>query len=220
MPQYTKQGIPFLSSRYLNDINDPSPGLGGVLTAVPSGISAFQGAGLQLGDEIKIIDTEASNFSDTTVGTLYDGTYKYVQMDSSAATFVLGQVLFWKVGATQTNENIVTNVESGSIPDFAGVLINPSVTAGNGMFIQTSGKATVKLRATLTNTVSAGSSLYMTAAGAGADNATVDCLASGTTVTTSIQGKYVGIALSTNTLGTTTGGTTILARLRDLALEF
>ena len=220
MPQYTKQAIPFLSSKYLNDINDASPGYGGALTAVPSGISAYQGAGLQLGDEIKIIDSEASTFSDTTVATLYGGTYKYVQMDSSASTFVLGQALFWKAGATASNENIVTNVESGSLPDFAGVLINPSVTAGNGMFIQSSGKATMKLKATLTTTVSVGSSLYMAAAGAGADNATIDCLAAATTVTTALEGKFVGIALSTNTSGGTTGGTTILVRMRDLAFEF
>ena len=220
MPQYTKQGIPLLSSKYLNDINDPSPGYGGVLTGVPSGITAYQGAGLQLGDEIKITDTEASNFSDTTVGTLYNGTYKYVTMDSSASTFLIGQLLWWKVGTTSTNENIVTNVESGSTPDLAGVLINPSVTAGYGMFIQTSGKATVKLKATLTNTVSAGSSLYAAVAGAGSDNCSVDCLASATTVTTAIQAKFIGIALSTNTLGGTSGGTLIQARLRDLALEF
>jgi len=190
MAHWSKQGAPLLSSKYLNNINDST--VGGALTSGPSGIGT-QGGALQLADYLICNDAEALALSNTATGTLYEGKYQYVQLDSSATTTAKGQILFWKGGST----SVVTNVESGNLPDFAGIMLSTSASAGNYTFIQTQGKATVLFRATLTTTGALGQSVFMAAAGAGADNATADVLAATATYNPAYHSRYIGVAIAT-----------------------
>ena len=64
---------PRVTAGYLNDVNDPAPG---VPLASPSG-SIVQNYAGQMGGKLFLGSVTASALSDTAVGTLYGGVYQY-----------------------------------------------------------------------------------------------------------------------------------------------
>lgn len=161
---WTKQAI--YQGGFLNTVNDAV--IGGQLTTVPNGVQASQGEQTLPGDHYVLDEAAALGASKTSVGTLHGGYYQYVLLDPSATTLALGQALFWKLVSNTTGIYTVTNVESGNLPLFAGVVINPSWTPGNYSWIQALGRATVLSSGAIT----AAGGVSLAAAGAGATNAT------------------------------------------------
>jgi hypothetical protein len=112
---------------------------------VPVGVVATQGDQTLLGDHL-VLDEAAANAKSTTASgyaQLHGGYYQYVQFDSSATTPALGQALYWKLTSNISGPYTVTNVVTGNGSAFAGILLNPNVTAGNYTWIQNLGRATV-----------------------------------------------------------------------------
>lgn len=134
---------PVWVSGYLNNVNDTI--VGGQLSSVPVGVVATQGDQTLLGDHL-VLDEAAANAKSTTAAgyaQLHGGYYQYVQLDSSATTPALGQALYWKLTSNISGPYTVTNVVIGNGSAFAGILLNPNVTAGNYTWIQNLGRATV-----------------------------------------------------------------------------
>jgi len=124
-------GIAKLGARLLNDINDSIPG-GGVAgyTGQPN---QYEG---QVGTTITLDAATALKFSDTTVGTLYAGTYQYVKFYvSQSGTTVKGGPVYWQ---DADNYVVTADVPTGA-PGFAGVALNV-VTKGNYGWILVEGK--------------------------------------------------------------------------------
>jgi hypothetical protein len=186
---------------YINNVNDSI--VGGQLSSVPSGVIATQGEQTQLGDHLVLDEAAAQAKSTTASGyaQCHGGYYQYVQFDSAATTPALGQALYWKLSltTTATGNYAVTNVSTGNTDAFAGVLLNPNVTAGNFTWIQCLGRATVSINSGQTTTV--GGAIFVS--GAGFSNG------AGTTTTS------VGVAESV-----TTGPTTIIAEISKSVLRF
>jgi hypothetical protein len=149
------------------------------------GGSAFFGLGERglLGQMIDLTRTEALALSDTTVGTLLEGTYQYVQIDSTAPDtgnelLDRGHAVYWVDRAAFT---VTTDATAVTLGNFAGVIINPSSGAnalapGNYCWIQVDGEATVETAAAgaaVTGLVctlgAATSNFFLSAADAGAD---------------------------------------------------
>jgi hypothetical protein len=159
---------PVWVSGYINNVNDTI--VGGQLSSVPVGVVATQGDQTLLGDHL-VLDEAAANAKSTTASgfaQLHGGYYQYVQFDSSATTPALGQTLYWKLTSNISGPYTVTNVATANQSAYAGVLLNPNVTAGNYTWIQTAGRATVLFAASGTTT--AGVAVYGTV---GSPNATV-----------------------------------------------
>lgn len=125
-------GILKLTQRFLNDINDAYPG---VTTNGYSGQpNQYQG---QVGTTLTLNAGRAADLSDTTVGTLYEGTYQYVQFYvSQSGTTVKNGPVYWQ---DPDNFIVTADVPAGFL-GYAGNAINV-VTKGNYGFIQIEGKA-------------------------------------------------------------------------------
>lgn len=164
----------------LNTENNPAVG---VPLASPSGsiVQAYTG---NLGIKWALSEDQALLESNTAVGTLYNGVYQLVQLAATnVANLARGRLVFWNpaVAADLYQVNQLESANGGQ-PLFAGVLINSAayLTAGNFVWIQVAGKATVQIRGTVT---SGTRNIIWAAAGAGADNATFDGLANATAIT-------------------------------------
>lgn len=127
---------PRVTTEFLNDVNDPSPG---VPLASPSG-SIVQPYTGQLGGKLSLDAATALALSDTAIGTLYGGVYQYVKFKAGTTTApARGQVVFW-----DDIDNYVVTPDATATNDsqIAGIVLN-AVTKGNYGFIQIAGKASV-----------------------------------------------------------------------------
>lgn len=163
-----------------------------------------QGSQLTLGAFEELTRAEALKLSDTTVGTLLEGTYQLVFMNASAslgASLKHGQILFWKLGGTYYHE--VTNVEPTGVSMIAGIYIGPVGTDSrapsttNPFFVMQAfrdGVANILFRTTLSNSGPAiGDSVFTAGAGAGTDNAQADDIGgAGTPPTLANIANYIG----------------------------
>lgn len=192
----------------LNDANDTTQ------TGIAEPITGLElPSGCVLGQYTNWSVAEALAYSNTTVGTLYAGTYQRVYLDPGATTLRQGQLLWWVQGGTYKHQ--VTNVEPTNLSPIAGIYINPGtsgpgattpaasiVTPGNFFWMQafgTGGTGSVLLRTALTGVPSVGCPIYAAGAGAGTDNARCDVLdgAGDTTFTQAGQliARFIGTAL-------------------------
>lgn len=165
---------------------------------------AAMGSQLTLGGFEELTRSEALKLSDTSVGTLLEGTYQLVYMNASAsfgANLKRGQILFWKLGGTFVHE--VTNVEPTGVSMIAGVYIGPVGTDSRApsttnpyFFMQAfrDGVANILFRTTLGNSGPAvGDAVFTAGAGAGTDNATADDIGgAGTPPTLANIANYIG----------------------------
>lgn len=104
------------------------------------------------------------------LGNLYSGIYQWVQLDPAVTgTIAPGTPLFWLQTATGY---VVTTVDSGNSPDFAGVSIDPNFGASNPYaFIQANGKTTCLMAASGTVPTTIGDVVQITSASANTFNA-------------------------------------------------
>ena len=109
----------------LNNANFTSPsGMADPVTNFP-----YQGGALNLGDYFDITNEQAATASNPSIGLLYSGRYRYVQVDSgaTAANVKTGTVGFLRAG-TQVKSVVLLTAGSGQT---AGTY-NISATAGSG----------------------------------------------------------------------------------------
>jgi len=171
-----------------------------------------------VGAEIELDNSAALLQSDTAIGTLFGGVYKYVRIRAAdvAGTFKRGSLLFWDSAA----DNQVTSTEAlATAVGVAGVQINPTtgnfaIVPGNYSWIFIGGgKCAVANKAALTVAAAVGLQMQWSVAGAGADNGTVDTLAVATGVS---MAKFVGIADSLPVAGSITNVWMPLIRKRGV----
>jgi hypothetical protein len=165
------EAIVKMSRIALNLIADDYPG---------GGIEAPGLAPGQLGKEIYLTREEATLLSSTTIGVLYEGTYKYVKSKTTVTTAVSrGLGLRWSDKA-----NFEVTVDAVGEPDVGNICGVALSTPGAGkyfwMFIG-DGQVVCKFKATQTKEPSfAGDAVI---AGADADNGLFDILADASAVT-------------------------------------
>lgn len=150
----------------LNSANFTSPtGLTDVRTGLP-----FAAGGLNIGDYFDITQQEAMQLSNTSVGTLLAGRYRFVQVDSGAtqANVATGTIAMFKSLASSNYAAPINNVTSY---DKALTLNSPrkavflnAVTPGNFGFVQELGDATVLIN-TVESTTGIGSVVNITSSG-------------------------------------------------------
>ncbi len=197
--RFSKQAAPFLQNRYLNSVSDAVAG--GAVTAVPSGLAVSQFQQNLPGDRIILSPVDAFALSNSNVGLLYNGTYRYVQASgNSTASPVRARAAFWDptAGGVYSGNNIGTyqadaryvvtpdgNAANYTNSLFAGVFLN-NFGAGNFGWVQESGKATVKFVNTLTSNnanIAPGSPVFLPVTPAAnnnvADNGAFDVLVGG-----------------------------------------
>ena len=187
-----------ISGGAINTVNDSV--VGGVPTGSDNDVSQVQG---QLGKSIWL-DPDQIIF-DSTVGTLYGGSYRYVRLRAAdTPAVVVGQIAFWDTTVSDwTTAFQVTREEDLSSVDnaifIAGIFISVP-TAGNYCFIQELGVVPVKFRATLTSTGQIGSRVYAAAAGDGSDEGLADVLNTADPTTfgdvSLMQARYLGNAVT------------------------
>ena len=185
MPSGLHHPIVRVTTAKLNTVNDATPG-GSV--ADITGLGQAPG---QVGDEVWLDETSPTAF-DSSVGTLYAGGYKYVQLDSASVQPNYGEVLFWKQPTSRTAPYVVTRTVTDG--NQAGIYINASsgskaLIPGNFGFIQIAGTATV-LFGTITKATPAVKDLVYCTSGAN----TADVIADATAVTSPILKRLLGIA--------------------------
>lgn len=177
----------------MNRVMDPAIGM----TTLPLGPGTGKYAS-QLGSEMELGTADAATMSDPAIGTLFGGTYRYVRFRAAdlANTFKRGMLVFLDSAA----EHQVTSTEAlATAYGIAGVVINPTagqyaVVPGNyGWIFIGGGKVAMQWKAALTVAAAVGLQAQWSAAGAGADNGTVDTLAVATGVS---MAKYIGQAES------------------------
>lgn len=175
-----------VTTGYLNTVNDPAPG---VVMASPSGSIVSNYAG-QVGGIITLSAKDALKVCDTSIGTLKGGDYQYVKFLDAP---VKGGVMFWN----DYDNFIVTMVASATnIGKLAGIALSV-VTAGQYGFIQVTGKATVKFKASLTKVAADGDLVVVDQTPA----ALGDVLADATALTSPIMRAAIGTALEAPTDG-------------------
>lgn len=173
--RFSKQAAPYLSAgRYLNNGNGDTV-IGGSISAQPSGGTATQGQQNLPGDRFIFSPADAIAASNNNTGNLYTGTYRYVATNAnSTASPTRGRAVFWDLSANDTLYQVTPDEAANiTVALFAGVAIN-NFTKGNYWFVQESGKATCKFRATVSATAAIGGGVYLAAQGAGNDVGTFD----------------------------------------------
>ncbi len=185
-----------LIGRALNAVNDAAPGVP-VSTAQVSGsiVQPFLGF---VGKRLVLNNAMALKLSDTTVGTLYEGIYQYVQFRSvSTLAPAKGILAYWQ----DYSNYIITPDVSATDPSLggsnsglvAGVILS-AVTKGNYGFIQISGKATVLFKTTVTKTTPIQGDLVVAD---GTTSARGDVLADATGITNATAKLILGVSLTT-----------------------
>ena len=192
--RFSKQAFPYLSNgKYLNSNNSGDSVVGGSLAGAP--FVASQGDANLPGDRFILNPSDALALSNTSVGNLYTGTYRYVRTNpNSTSVPQRGRAAFWDLAASPGNANNVSTPQTDmryqvtsdeaaniGVALFAGVFINyPG--AGNSWFIQESGKCTVQFAGNngtstfgtgLTGTPAIGCGVYLAAQSSANSNASV-----------------------------------------------
>lgn len=176
---------PRVTAGYLNDVNDPSPGV--PLTS-PSG-SIVQSYAGQMGGKLFLGSVSAGSLSDPNVGTLYGGVYQYVQtIAGSTAAPARGNLCFW---SNRENFVVTPDVTATTISWVAGVYIN-ALTKGQYGFIQIAGKASVKFCAAVTKVTPAIGDLVVVDA---TPTFAADVLADATALTSVTAKTIIGVAI-------------------------
>lgn len=130
----------------LNGANDTSPSYN---VDLRTGNPVYGGA-LNLGDYFDLTNNEALSMSQTSVGTLYAGRYRRVQVDSGATSSnVKTGTIGLMVAGGQPQMNLVTSYDKGIVGAHAVVFLN-AITPGNYGFVQELGIASILCGATLT----------------------------------------------------------------------
>lgn len=154
--------------------------------------------GLNLGDYFDLTEKEANQLSYTTTGTLHEGRYRRVLVDSgaTAANVKTGTIgLMASLAAIQgdfggtlpASSNVVTSydqAQGGSVGLRPVVFLN-TVTPGNYCFVQELGVATVLFKTGLTGTATIGGVVGVTTSG----------LADAPTSATSVLNSSIGQAI-------------------------
>lgn len=175
-----------LISGYVNSENNPAPASPVSSTQI-SGTLVSPYGGL-VGGKLFLSADDAKKMSNTAVGTLFCGVYQMVLFKTAVTR---GTLAFWDTTVNDDLYQVMQDeTQNGGVPLFAGIVLN-AVSAGNYGFIQTEGKATIKMRTTVT---AATRYIAWAAAGAGADNATGDGVAAATTETNQLIWGLLGIA--------------------------
>ena len=186
-----------LTQKAINLINDPAPGAI-VSSANVSGsiVQAYYGL---VGGRLAVDNQLASTgIYDVTANQLYEGTYQYVQLLSTAsASVVKGQLVYWY---NRESYVVTTDTTATTASQVAGVILNGSWTKGNYSFIQVQGKASVLFKTSTTKSTPAIGDLVVAD---GSTSATVDVLADATSITSPIMKLAVGVAIDTAPVSTT-----------------
>ncbi len=185
----------------LNGANDTSPTY---FSDLRTGQVVYAG-GLNLGDYFDLTNGEAAQLSQTSVGTLYEGRYRRVQVDSGATasnvktgTIGLMPSLAAVIGdgdpAGKPTANIVTSYDQGigSATNVRPVVFLNAITPGNYGFIQELGIANVLGKNGLTASAPAiGDWIASTTSGL------VDDPTQSTTLTYTLLKALIGVAVDT-----------------------
>jgi hypothetical protein len=200
MPQ--QQGLP--AWVVLNGANDTSAsGMADQYTGFP-----YNAGGLNLGDYFDCTSAEAFRNCKPSVGVLYCGRYRRIQVDSGATaanvkTGTIGLLASQAAasqdignigGALPVSMNIVTSFDKAIGPPNAvirPVVFLNAITPGNFGWVQELGIASVLARATLTNATPLAGDLIGTFTSCAG---TVDDFTQSTTLTYTLLGNIIGVA--------------------------
>jgi hypothetical protein len=148
------------------------------------------------------------------LGTVYGGTFRYVRLKANSAVPVVGQSVFWDDTVAESLYQVtalesITTLVSASI---AGIILTPSLTAGNYTLIQTSGLVKAKFVGTITGTKATGRPVFISVAGTSSIGLAdiVDDLT--TTAGAPFFNRYMGTAVELPTDG---GLTTIDLKIKN-----
>lgn len=178
----------YIASRYLNAVDDSAAGGG------PANIAGASRAPGQLGSVVYIGPNDPLIY-DSSVGTLYPGTYQYVHLVStSTAAAAVGGIAYWVDPTSSTVPYDVT--ADATDGNQAGVFINV-LTKGNYGFIQVDGLANVLFASSTTKATPAIKDLVVCSSGAG----TADVLADATSLTSPLLKRVLGTAEAAPTGG-------------------
>ena len=131
MPQ--QQGLPTWLT--LNSVNSPyQSGQGDNVTGYP-----YMAGGLNQGDYFDLTNDEAAGASNPSVGLLYSGRYRYVQVDSgaTAANVKTGTVGFIRAGSSVKNVVVLTQGSGQTVGTYQ-VAANVGSGGGSGAVIRLS----------------------------------------------------------------------------------
>lgn len=199
MPQ--QQGLP--AWVVLNAANDTvASGMSDQYTGFP-----YNAGGLVLGDWFDLTSPEAFRNCKPSVGTLFCGRYRRIQVDSGATaanikTGTIGLMASQAAasldignigGALPVSMNIVTSFDKSHLgaKTIRPVVFLNAITPGNFGWVQELGVATVLAKATLTNTTPAGGDIITSDSAA---TGLVDDLSTATNVTWGTIGTMLGVA--------------------------
>lgn len=149
---------------------------------------ALQGGNLILGDYFDVREAEANQLSDTTVGTLHAGRYRWVQVDSAATAANVKTGTIGLLASLAQGVNVVTSYDKGlgtATGNLRPVVFLNAIAPGDYGFIQELGQASVLAAAGIS--AGAGASIISTTGGE---------VTNGTTA-----GRVIGTALGTATAG-------------------
>jgi hypothetical protein len=167
--RFSKQGDWF--SAKLNDGYLGDTVIGGTLSTAPSGLVASQGQATQPGDRVIFSPADALFWSNTSVGNLYTGTYRYIASNATSTSIPkLGHGAFWDLGVADKFYQVTSDEAANiGVALFAGVFLN-AMTKGNYWWIQESGKATCYFRAAIAGTPTIGAGVYLQGGGNASSN--------------------------------------------------
>lgn len=194
--------VPRVTSGYIDAVNDVV--IGGK-PAFGSSLTASMESG-QLGQGFWMDDSDLQ-WKSATPG--FGGHFRYVRLSAASSAVVRGQIVFWDtLVLAASNLYQVTTLETGSASGatlIAGIVLNPSWTAGNYSIIQDAGLTYVQMRAALTVAGATGVPIFAAGAGAGADNGFADYVTTWTLATASYQmQKFLGTAAAAPSNGSLT----------------
>jgi len=187
-----------VSSGFLNTVND-------TVIANQATLGTRSRYAGQLGKHLTVSNDFIAQLTNTTIGTLYGGRYRYVRRratDDASPALGPGKIAFWDTTLTNwqdffqvtTDENLSS---SANAVMRAGIFIN-NIEPGKYGFIQDLGEVYVRFRSVLTTAGAIGSPVYAAAAGdIGLDQGTLDVL---TTDSTSVANeRFMGYAVEAPT---------------------
>lgn len=168
----------------VNACNFTSPtGLTDLRTSLPQ-----YGGALNLGDYFDFTEAEANQVSDTAIGTLHTGRYRFVNVDSQATAANVKTGTVGLMASLAQGLNVVTSMDKKLGAGLHQVIFLNSITPGNYGFVQELGDANVLMGGTASG--AAGTAVY----------ADTNSANNGTATSTSTSNVLLGYA--EETLGT------------------